>query len=62
LIDTPDARKLGPYRALFNSEEKGRLEKPRPYGLSKEEWLEQVSSCKAPCSLSGNLKMKADDQ
>ncbi|MBM3235694.1 ATP-binding protein [Candidatus Poribacteria bacterium] len=39
LIDTPAASKLGPYRALFYSEEEGRLEKFRPYALPSEEWL-----------------------
>ena len=33
LIDSPAAGKLGPNRALFFSEEQGRLEKFRPYGL-----------------------------
>ena len=32
LLDTPAAGKLGPYRALFYSEDEGRLEKFRPYG------------------------------
>lgn len=39
LIDTPAASKLGPYRALFYSEEEGRLDKFRPYALPSEEWL-----------------------
>ncbi len=39
LIDTPAASKLGPYRALFYSEEEGRLEKFRPYALPTTEWL-----------------------
>jgi len=39
LIDTPAASKLGPYRALFYSEEEGRLEKFRPYGLPSEAWF-----------------------
>lgn len=42
LIDTPAASKLGPYRALFYSEEEGRLEKFRPYALPPETWLEWV--------------------
>ncbi len=40
LIDTPLASKLGLYRALFHHEERGRLEKFRPYGLPSETWLE----------------------
>jgi hypothetical protein len=39
LIDTPVASKLGMHRALFYSEEQGRLEKFRPYGLPTENWL-----------------------
>jgi hypothetical protein len=39
LIDSPLAAKLGQYRALFHSEEQGRLEKFRPYGVPTEEWL-----------------------
>jgi hypothetical protein len=38
LLDTPAAGKLGPYRALFYSEDEGRLEKFRPYGLPIEGW------------------------
>jgi hypothetical protein len=44
LLDTPAASRLGPYRALFYSEEEGRLEKFRPYGLPSAEWLAWVSS------------------
>jgi hypothetical protein len=42
LIDTPAASKLGMHRALFFSEEDGRLEKFRPYGIPPEEWLDDV--------------------
>jgi hypothetical protein len=42
LIDTPAAGKLGLHRALYYSEEEGRLEKFRPYGLPSEEWLDWV--------------------
>jgi hypothetical protein len=42
LIDSPLAAKLGQYRALFHSEEQGRLEKFRPYGVPTEEWLQDV--------------------
>jgi energy-coupling factor transporter ATP-binding protein EcfA2 len=42
LIDSPLGNKLGPYRALYFSEEDGRLQKFRPYGLPTEEWLMQV--------------------
>ena len=39
LIDNPAASKVGPHRALFHSEEQGRMEKFRPYGLPPAEWL-----------------------
>ena len=42
LIDSPVASKLGPNRALFFSEEEGRLEKFRPYGLPPDDWLDEV--------------------
>jgi energy-coupling factor transporter ATP-binding protein EcfA2 len=42
LIDSPAAGKLGPHRALFFSEEEGRLEKFRPYGLPTDEWLASI--------------------
>src|SRR5262249_27580796 len=42
LIDSPGASKLGLHRALYYSEEEGRLEKFRPYGWPSEEWLAWV--------------------
>ena len=42
LIDGPTASRLGANRALFLSEEEGRLEKFRPYGLAPTEWLDEV--------------------
>jgi hypothetical protein len=39
LIDSPQASKLGPHRALFLSEDEGRLEKFRPYAPPSDEWL-----------------------
>jgi hypothetical protein len=42
LIDSPLASKLGLHRALFLSEEDGRLDKFRPYGLPSEAWLNRV--------------------
>ncbi len=44
LMDMPTASKLGPNRALFFSEEEGRLEKFRPYGLPADEWLNDVKT------------------
>jgi hypothetical protein len=42
LIDTPLAGKLGLHRAYFHSEDEGRLEKFRPYGLPLASWLAGV--------------------
>lgn len=42
LIDSPAASKLGENRAFYSSEEEGRLEKFRPYGLPSAEWLETL--------------------
>ncbi|HEV3255874.1 MAG TPA: hypothetical protein VG013_03240, partial [Gemmataceae bacterium] len=42
LIDNPLATKLGLHRALFSSEEDGRLEKFRPYGVPSDAWLDWV--------------------
>jgi len=42
LIDNPLASKLGLHRALFFSEEDGRLDKFRPYGLPSASWLASV--------------------
>ena len=39
LIDTPEANKLGYHRALLYSEERGMVEKFRPYGACDAEWL-----------------------
>ncbi len=42
LIDNPAASKVGMHRAWFHSEEQGRLEKFRPYGVPTEAWLAEV--------------------
>jgi DNA segregation ATPase FtsK/SpoIIIE, S-DNA-T family len=42
LIDSPAAGRLGPNRALFFSEEQGRLEKFRPYGPPDDTYLASV--------------------
>jgi len=39
LLDSPAASKVGPNRAYLYSEDEGRLEKFRPYGLPPLEWL-----------------------
>jgi hypothetical protein len=44
LIDSPAASKLGEHRALFFSEEEGKIEKFRPYAVPDEAWLAQVRS------------------
>ncbi len=42
LIDSPVANRLGTNRALFSSEEQGKLEKFRPYGQPDAEWLKAL--------------------
>jgi hypothetical protein len=42
LIDSPAAGRLGPNRAFFSSEEQGKLEKFRPYGLPPESWWHEL--------------------
>jgi len=56
LIDSPAASRLGPNRALFNSEELGKLEKFRPYGYPSHDWLAMVHT-----KLSGRLELAALD-
>jgi hypothetical protein len=43
LMDTPLAAKLGLHRALYYTEDQGRMEKFRPYGLPSLEWLRRMS-------------------
>jgi S-DNA-T family DNA segregation ATPase FtsK/SpoIIIE len=43
LIDSPVANQLGFHRALLYSEEQGGVERFRPYGPLKPEWLEQLA-------------------
>jgi len=50
LIDSPAASKLGAHRALFYSEDEGRLEKFRPYAIPIQQWLDWASQ---------NLRRKA---
>jgi DNA segregation ATPase FtsK/SpoIIIE, S-DNA-T family len=45
LTDSPEANRLGLYRALFFSEERGLLEKFRPYGALDPEWMKHVQEC-----------------
>ncbi|MBI3865110.1 MAG: cell division protein FtsK [Planctomycetia bacterium] len=42
LIDSPAAARLGTNRALLYSDERGTLEKFRPYGLPEHDWLSWV--------------------
>ena len=46
LIDSPLAAKLGPHRALYYTEDQGRLEKFRPYGLPSAEWLRWLQTAR----------------
>jgi hypothetical protein len=42
LIDSPAAGRLGANRAFYSSEEQGKLEKFRPYGLPPESWWQDL--------------------
>ena len=44
LLDSPVASKVGPNRAYLYSEDEGRLEKFRPYGLPPATWLDTVKA------------------
>ncbi len=64
LIDNPAAGELGENRALFFSEEEGRMEKFRPYGLPTDEWLgwvrEQFSQRLVPVGQNSHKAHTAD--
>jgi S-DNA-T family DNA segregation ATPase FtsK/SpoIIIE len=47
LIDSPVATKLGLHRALFYTEDQGKVEKFRPYGLPALEWLQELHKRRA---------------
>ncbi len=55
LIDSPLASRLGAHRALYYTEDQGRMEKFRPYGLPELDWLQTISSRKAPLPLGERL-------
>jgi flagellar biosynthesis GTPase FlhF/energy-coupling factor transporter ATP-binding protein EcfA2 len=42
LMDSPIAAKLGPQRALFYTEDQGKIEKFRPYALPPLEWIQSL--------------------
>jgi hypothetical protein len=44
LLDSPIARQLGPYRAIFYVDDEARQEKFRPYAVPDEEWLRDVAA------------------
>jgi len=44
LIDTPMAGRLGPHRAIYFSDERGVIEKFRPYGLPEGGWLQRAAA------------------
>ncbi len=48
LMDTPLAAKLGMFRALFYTEDQGRLEKFRPYALPPLPWLRKIAGKTLP--------------
>ena len=46
LMDSPLAAKLGPQRALFYTEDQGKIEKFRPYALPPAEWIQSLQTRK----------------
>ncbi|MCI0640979.1 MAG: hypothetical protein L0Y72_07630 [Gemmataceae bacterium] len=46
LMDSPVAGKLGMHRAILFTEDQGRMEKFRPYGLPSAEWLRELGQKK----------------
>lgn len=48
LIDSPLASRLGPNRALLYSDERGTIDKFRPYGIPSEEWFAWAGRCLHP--------------
>jgi energy-coupling factor transporter ATP-binding protein EcfA2 len=42
LMDNPVAAKLGPQRALYYTEDQGKIEKFRPYALPTVEWIQSL--------------------
>jgi hypothetical protein len=43
LMDSPAASRLGPHGAYFYSEERGKAEKFRPYGVPEADWLQRAA-------------------
>src|SRR5262249_18261993 len=58
LIDSPLASKLGLHRALYHTEDQGRLEKFRPYGAVDAAWLEVARHALGTRTVSVNQKQK----
>jgi hypothetical protein len=48
LMDSPVAARLGPKRAFFYSEDQGKMEKFRPYGLLTPEFLAEFGPPPSP--------------
>jgi energy-coupling factor transporter ATP-binding protein EcfA2 len=46
LMDNPVAAKLGPQRALYYTEDQGKIEKFRPYALPSAEWIKSLGGRK----------------
>jgi hypothetical protein len=47
LMDNPAAAKLGPQRALYYTEDQGKVEKFRPYALPPAEWIQTLHAASA---------------
>jgi DNA segregation ATPase FtsK/SpoIIIE, S-DNA-T family len=47
LMDSPVAAKLGAQRALFYTEDQGKIEKFRPYAVPPVEWIRALPTARA---------------
>jgi len=54
LVDSPAASRLGPNRALLYRDSMGNLEKFRPYGTPKIEWLDDIMQVESASSATDN--------
>ena len=58
LIDLPVAAKLGPSRAIFFTEDQGRVEKFRPYALPTPAWVRSLVRVTGNGAVAAHLPQK----
>jgi hypothetical protein len=61
LIDLPVAAKLGPQRAIFFTEDQGRVEKFRPYALPTPAWVRSLTRPPANGEIAGHVAQAAGE-